>query len=737
MRILHFNGAANGLPLLLAALVCLLPAKLRAATLTVTRATDTLPDGSPAPGSLRQAILDANAGVDEDTIQFSSAFVIAPTSELPPITNPIVLDGFVSGARVELNGAGAPAGASGLVISAGGCTIRGLVINRFKDHGLWIQGNGNNVVEGCYLGTDAAGQVAHANGKHGVLIDNAPDNRIGGVEADQLNLISGNTGNGVQITDQNATGNHIVGNFIGTDVTGGRALGNKDGVALTNAPANTIGGLNGEVRSGNVISGNRRDGINLRGLDRVGNIIQGNYIGTDADGAMAVPNEQNGIFSNRAAGTLIGGPDHRARNVISGNIFTGIILAQASAAGTTVQANYIGVDATGSEALPNELDGILITASPGVLIGGDQPEMRNVISGNAEDGLDIRGPLSTENVVQGNFIGTDADGRAAVGNFTTGITIQIGASFNTIGGATAGTGNVISGNGGIGLLISESNSQGNRVQGNLIGTDVTGKAALGNGIDGVSLEAGAFDNTIGGLEAGVGNVIAFNGGDGVFLFDASTGNAVLSNAIFGNDFLGINLALEEDDLATENDPGDADIGPNDFQNFPDLTSASALGGSTTIQGLLDSTPDMLFTLQFFASPACDEAGYGEGARYLGSATTTTSGAGVARFTVTLPAATTVGEIITATATDPGNNTSEFSQCVSVQPGVVDGNVVRIARSGDALTISFPKTATLETTLSLSAPNWTKVTETPTGAGDTVSVTLPATQPQSFFRLRLQ
>jgi hypothetical protein len=319
---------------------------LLAATFTVTTATDTLPDGQPAPGSLRQAILDANAAPGLDMIVFSTALSIAPTTALPTITDAVVIDGFVGDARVELVGANAPADASGLTTVASGCTFRGLVINRFKVHGLVLR-SGGNVVEGCFLGTDTAGTGALPNGKSGLFIDNAPNNLVGGPLPAARNVISGNTESGVQISGPNADGNRVLGNFIGCDLSGTSALGNRDGVAIAGAPRNQIGGANGEAHLGNVVSGNRRDGIGLTGADTVGTLIQGNLIGLDETGTVAMPNGQNGIFSVQASGTLVGGTAPGVRNVISANGTTGVVIARATG-GATIQGNFIGTDATGA-----------------------------------------------------------------------------------------------------------------------------------------------------------------------------------------------------------------------------------------------------------------------------------------------------------------------------------------------------------------------------------------------------
>jgi hypothetical protein len=160
---------------------------------------------------------------------------------------------------------------------------------------------------------------------------------------------------------------------------------------------------------------------------------------------------------------------------------------------------------------------------------------------------------------------------------------------------------------------------------------------------------------IGGTAPGQGNVLSLNVVG--IVVDSGTGNTIRGNQIQGSDLLGIDL---DGDGVTANDPLDADTGPNNLQNYPVLTVAGAIAG--TIQGTLDSAPSTQYEVDFYASYACNLSGYGEGARYLGSTTVTTSGSGHAAFAPVVPGFT-ANESITATATDPGGNTSEFSACV--------------------------------------------------------------------------
>ncbi|MBV9125251.1 MAG: Calx-beta domain-containing protein, partial [Planctomycetes bacterium] len=251
------------------------------------------------------------------------------------------------------------------------------------------------------------------------------------------------------------------------------------------------------------------------------------------------------------------------------------------------------------------------------------------------------------------------NGTARLGN--TGYGVYVNTAGNIIGGTAAGSGNLISGNSLSGLDLDGSGATQNQVQGNFLGTDVSGTAHLGNGQHGVLISNAASNNQIGlgGTPPVAGaNTIAFNAGAGVFVA-SGTGNAILSNSIFTNGQLGIDLAPQG---VTLNDSLGHN-GANHDQNFPVIQSVMTSGGSTTIQAMLQSTPGRTFTVQFFASPAGDPSNYGQGQVYLGSMTLTTdpsSGQGTTTFTTT--SALTSGWIVTATATDmTTNDTSEFSQ----------------------------------------------------------------------------
>jgi titin len=297
------------------------------------------------------------------------------------------------------------------------------------------------------------------------------------------------------------------------------------------------------------------------------------------------------------------------------------------------------------------------------LIGGTAPGARNVISGN---GGGVLLSLANGNRVQGNFIGTDITGTVAMGNRGNGIFIHA-ADNNTIGGTAPGAGNVISGHIGGGITLAQE-STGNRVEGNFIGTDETGTLDLGNGGLGIHIND-APSNTIGGTVPGAGNIIAYNRDAGVAVGEAtSTGNAILSNAIFANDplggpGLGIDLApINLRDGVTPNDPGDGDTGGNNLQNFPVLTSALTTRGRLVVTGTIDTPNPETVTIEFFANPVPgDPTGHGEGAVFLGRASPTPQG----QIFAVLPAVD-LGTLISATATDADGNTSEFAENIPAE-----------------------------------------------------------------------
>ncbi|HUY32931.1 MAG TPA: PKD domain-containing protein [Pirellulales bacterium] len=434
-------------------------------------------------------------------------------------------NGAISASGVTLGAAGQfVQNANGILITSANNTIGGTtaaarnVISGNVGDGVQITGLGatGNVVEGDYIGIDAAGTAALFNNASGVEIVNSPSNTVGGATAGARNVISGNSADGVNINGSASTGNAVEGNYIGTDATGSVALANGTGGGISDAGgATTIGA----VGAGNVISGNTGGGISVFAS---GDTIVANYIGTNATGTAAIANGYGGI-TDTAGATTIGAVG--AGNVISGNTQSGIAIAS-GATGDTIVANLIGTNAAGTAAVANGGAGI-VDAGGRTTIGA--LGAGNVISGNAATGIQITAAGDT---IVANFIGTNAAGTAAVANGGSG-GIADGGGKTTIG--AVGAGNVISGNTANGIDVEAS---GDTIVANLIGTDVTGTLALGNADDGVLIAAGAASNTIGGAAVGAGNVIAANGGSGVEITGAGSNGNVVDGNFIGTDAAG-------------------------------------------------------------------------------------------------------------------------------------------------------------------------------------------------------
>src|SRR5947207_5042290 len=359
---------------------------------TVTNTNDS------GTGSLRQAITDANSmggGTINFNIPGSGVHTISPLTVLPTITQTVTIDGYSqpgSSANtnpptqglntvltIELSGA-LGGNFPGLIINASNCTVRGLVINSFQHDAIETDLNGNTI-EGNFIGTNAAGTAALPNGAGGlggvILVGSSSNNTVGGTTPDARNLISGNVGPGISI--QLGIGNVVQGNVIGVDVTGTVALGNTGPGITTNGSNNLFGGTT--VNARNIVSGNNR-GIDTGNGSN--NTIQGNFIGTDITGTIAIANPNVGV-NTQGANNLIGGltttPGTPPGNLISGNTGnTGVILFTSAAQGHVIQGNIIGADITGTPPLGNT-GGSLIDR-PGNTVGGTDAGAGNIIAFN-------------------------------------------------------------------------------------------------------------------------------------------------------------------------------------------------------------------------------------------------------------------------------------------------------------------------------------------------------------------
>ena len=302
-----------------------------------------------------------------------------------------------------------------------------------------------------------------------------------------------------------------------------------------------------------------------------------------------------------------------------------------------------------------ELNGINAGAADGLQIAASNVVVRGLaINRFANNGIRVSAGTGTR--IEGNFIGTDASGTLDRGNVDDGVDIE-GARDVTVGGILSGQRNLISGNNGDGIEVGSGGGT-NKVQGNLIGTQKDGSTIMGGSEVGVNISSAG--NTVGGVELGAANTIAFNREEGVRLdrFDSTAGNRILSNSIFDNGALGIDLGGNG---RTLNDRKDPDAGPNTLQNFPVPTGVKLSEVATTVEGTLDSTPSTRkkkrsFTIQFFSSPSGED----EGETFLGQTKVRTNRQGQASFSFELTESLLLVDRITATATGPGGNTSEFS-----------------------------------------------------------------------------
>ncbi|MHB1556938.1 MAG: Calx-beta domain-containing protein [Isosphaeraceae bacterium] len=394
-------------------------------------------------------------------------------------------------------------------------------------------------------------------------------------------------------------GNAIASDYLGLDPSGVTAIPNGCGLTILGSSNNTIGlSLAG---GGNVISGNSSDGILVDdgGTGATQNLIAGNLIGTDASGLVAVGNGHAGIEIDgiRSGGNTVGGAGGAFGNVISGNDGPGIEVGD-GAAGTAIQANVIGLAGDGKTPLGNQGDGILLDDAPQTMVGGTDVGEGNVISANQDNGIE-----------------------------------------------------------------TASNTEGLWVAGNFIGTDATGQLALGNIENGIALATSS--NLIGGTAAGAANIIEYNGtgrvGAGVQLIGQVVQDTILSNSIYANDGLGINLGSGP---TPNHAPGTA--GPNNYQNYPSLSSAKSDGSSLSVAGSLYDAPNTGYVVQFFSSPQADRSGFGQGKTLVGQMSVETDAQGNASFNTTLPGSIPAGGALAATATDAFGNTSEFSADLLIQ-----------------------------------------------------------------------
>ncbi len=331
------------------------------------------------------------------------------------------------------------------------------VISGNSEIGVYIESCDSNIVTGNYIGPDATGlnplkvgdTLFQANGIE--LNTVAKYNIIGGYSSNERNIISGNRVYGMIYYGQTSE-NYLIGNYIGTDVTGNVAMPNATGICVDASS-------NHNYIYENVLSGNISYGIFLVTNGTYYNEVKRNFIGTNAAGTDTIPNDVGLLISGGARYNIIGGSSFADANIISGNRYEGIELADNLTYYNEVSYNYIGTDVTGTAAIPN-LIGVGLSSFPKHNIFDN-----NIISGNTEIGM-ILYEYSDSNIVTNNLIGTASDGISSLGNGLSGIVIGTGASYNQIG--SPGQGNIIAYNGNGGIVIIDSITTGNTISANSI-----------------------------------------------------------------------------------------------------------------------------------------------------------------------------------------------------------------------------------------------------------------------------
>lgn len=534
----------------------------------------------------------------------------------------------------------------------------GNLISGNTDIGILMTGKYTrlNIISGNLIGTDITGTQLLDNHKGIVIKSLANSNTIGGNTPEDRNIISGNLEIGVYV--EAADSNRIVGNYIGTDITGMhkvvvQGMNTPDSLVQGNgvefnivSKNNVLGGFSTAER--NIISGHK-----VYGLVYYGNCSQNecinNYIGTDVTGENALPNATGICFDCASHHNLVFGC------VLSGNMSYGLFFVTRGTEYNTLQACKIGVDPSGTFAVPNDIGMVVSTGAAHNLIGSDNANNGNIISGNHLSGIMITNQLTEHNTIKGNHFGTDASGTIAVPNLY-GVMLSTFTRFNTLDN------NLISGNSMSGIILTEE-TDSNLVVNNKIGTDIFGNNDLGNGAGGIFMDQGAKHNFIGNPDNP--NIIAYNDAGGIFINHPLTKyNRISGNEIHSNEGLGIDIAPFG--FVNPNDEGDLDDGPAGMLNFPYIQSASSSLGYSHISGNVDCQDPTTTTIELYNSDS-DASGHGEGVTYLGSIVPEADG-----YFHTFIEDDLFG-FVTAITIDAEGNTSEFAENRDVLLGLEENN----------------------------------------------------------------
>lgn len=551
-------------------------ARAAASTYVVDNATDADLSGAACNSavaddcSLRQAIKLANADTGTSEIQFdipadennqlygynqaTGRWTIEPSSSLPALSAGGTTirgrnDNAVGTPRIVIDGSGLVGGGVGLRLNSSNNVVLNLIIGGFggtSTTGIGIRIDGpntaNNQVYGNYIGNFPGGATL-PNVYAGVQIDNsAHDNTIGtGSNPGERNVIAGNTGDGIRL--QNAVNNKIYGNYVGLGLNSNFSTmllpNSANGIEIIDSSSTQVGGMQSSLR--NVISGNTLDGIVLTGDGSTNNSIAGNYIGTNEIGATDQGNSGNGVRIANGASTNSVFGSAGAGTVISGNGGYGVLVTDADTSGNKIYNSYIGVNAGGSTARPNDLGGVFVRDNASRNQIG-LPGQGNTIAGNTGYGVAfgrtaVGYTAIVSNTVAGNLIGLSALGTSVVSNTLGGVLVGNGTNFTTIGGATSAAQNVIAGNNGPGVAIGGSSVFSNTVAGNIIGlrrgaANGPFTTAAGNAGDGVLISNGAQYTRVGGSSAEA-NTIGANSANGVHVAGATTKPTTIKSNYIG------------------------------------------------------------------------------------------------------------------------------------------------------------------------------------------------------------
>ncbi len=641
--------------------------------------------GNLISGNAGNGIEITGRGQTDDTIQGNMIGTdLAGTTNLNNGGSGVLLEGVSANTVGGTTGTSPDAGLTGVGNLISGNLANGIALATVADS-LGSAIPDSNIIQGNFVGTDITGTKPISNGTvatsnatgAGIFLDGATNTTIGGIVAAARNLISANRAGGIAVENESSS-NVILGNFIGTDTTG--SFTDPEG--------------------------------KLTDSDELSNDIQlgSGSTASDFGGGVLIVNSPNNQIGS-PAGASPGGPLSGGGNLIADIMGPGIQIEGNGSQNNLVQNNFIGTNLVGTKALVAPVagiqtgnDGIVIVLASSNQIGGSVPGTGNLISGNLESGVAILGSQSTGNVVEGNIIGSDVTGTKAIPNAQAGVLIG-GAVGNLIGGpsgvaggnAASGPANLISAGGAIGGVVLErftlsgttSTPTGNQIEGNLIGTDLSGTRALSSSQPaGIEIEAGVGANTIGGLTASDGNVIAFSSGSGIAFdgqpngstfTDAPVDVTIMSNSIFSNVSDGIDFKRNNWPVATP---------PNLGEVAPTITDAFFDGsGDFEVDGTLQSLPNTTFLLQFFATPVANQAQLSPQGQILLNATpisVTTDGSGLATFTATELTAVPGDMAYTATATDPAGNTSDYTTPdTTVQPQPPSDAAVDLSLTGTA------------------------------------------------------